>query len=270
METLKLGQNENIPVVGLGTWMLTGKYCTEAVSKAIELGYTHIDTALVYENQPQIAAAIKNVDRSKLFITSKIFYEDLKYESMLKAADRILNELQIDYLNLLLIHWPNKNVPIQETLKAFKTLSDQGRIKTFGVSNFTIHHIEDALAVSEVEISCCQVEFHPYLYQKNLLDFCLSKNIVLTAYSPLLRGKMLKDQIISKIAKKYGKTVAQVTLRWLTQKGIVVIPKASSTEHLQENLGCLGWTLEPEDCARIDKINKNYRKINPPWGEFDY
>lgn len=270
MKTLKLNQDENIPVIGLGTWMLTGQQCIDTVTKALDLGYSHIDTALVYENQPQIGAALKHFDRSNIFITSKIFNEDLHYEDVIKAANRILNELQINYLNLLLIHWPNKNVPISETLEAFKTLSEKGLIRACGVSNFTSLHIEDAIATKKVAITNNQVEFHPYLYQKNLLNYCLAKNIILTAYSPLLRSKILKDQVINKIAKKYNKTVAQVTLCWMAQKGIVVIPKASSAEHLTENLFCLDWELDLEDTQRIDRLNKNYRKINPPWAEFDY
>ena len=265
---VKLKNGVEMPILGLGTWQLTGKTCERAVKDAISLGYTHIDTAEFYGNHKEIGKAIKNADRKKLFITSKVWYDNLKYDDVIKACDKTLEDLETSYLDLYLIHWPNKKIDMTETFKALKKLYDDKKIRAVGVSNFTINHIEEALKISEVPITVNQVEFHPYLYQKELLDYCNSKEIVLTAYSPLARGKVFNEKKMSEISKKYHKTPGQITLRWMVQKNIVVIPKASSIDHLKSNMAIFDFNITDNENIMIEALNKNERMINPSFAEF--
>lgn len=271
MQTIKLQSGYKMPVLGLGTWQMKGNECKEAVKAALKLGYTHIDTAYVYENQKEIGQAIKEsqVDRKKLFITSKVWTEELNCEDFLNQAEEILKELQLEYLDLLLIHWPNKYIPMEEPFKAFKTLVDQGKVKSIGVSNFTVNHLERAQEASELPVSVNQVEFHPYLNQEKLLQYCKSKNIVITAYCPLGRGDVIKNPVIKEIASKHNKTPAQVTLRWLLQKGIIAIPKSRTPERIKENKEVFDFKLTAEEMKKINALNKNFRNCNPGFAEFN-
>ena len=269
---IELNNGTLMPQLGLGTWQLNSSECIHSVKRALELGYTHIDTAEMYMNEEEIGVAIKNSAREKLFITSKVWQKGLTYERVLKACEISLTKLGTEYLDLYLIHWPDKYMDLRDVLKAFKKLYDGKKIRAFGVSNFTINHLKDTLKVANelnLPISVNQVEFHPYLYQKELLNFCKEHNIILTAYSPLIKGKIVSDETINKIANKHEKTPGQVTLQWMIQKSIVVIPKASSENHLKENIN-LNFSLDEEDIMKIDNINKKERLINPGFGEFDY
>lgn len=266
---LSMQGGKKIPALGLGTWELLGKNCEQAVKTALELGYSHIDTAEIYANQKQIGNAISGFDREKFFLTSKVWMSNLKFGSVLKACDSTLEDLQTDYLDLYLIHWPNKKIPVKETLLALKQLADCGKVKSVGVSNFTICHIEEALRFAEIPICVNQVEFHPFLFQKELLEYCNLKKIVLTAYSPLGRRKLLNDKTLVEIGKKYGKSPAQICLNWILQKNCVVIPKASSKEHLVENLQVFDFQLSMEDCEKIDSLDKNKRFVDFSFSEFN-
>ncbi len=263
----KLASGIAIPVLGLGTWELAGKKCVETVQKALELGYSHIDTAQVYENQREIGRAIQGFDRKKLFIASKIWRSDLQSKSVEPACDRILEELETDYVDLLLIHWPNRSVPIAETLEAMNNLVKQKKVKSIGVSNFTVPHLKEALETNAI-ISANEVEFHPAFFQKELLGFCTQKKIAVIAYSPLGRGSLLSHPVLREIAKKNAKTVSQICLRWATQKGLIVIPKASSETHLAENTRLFDWELSGEDASAIDELGTNHRLVNPGFAEF--
>ncbi len=265
---IKLNNDVEMPVIGLGTWQLTGKTCERAVRDAILLGYTHIDTADFYGNHKEIAKAIHGTDRKKLFITTKVWYDNLKYDNVLSSCKRALEELETNYIDLYLIHWPNKSIHFKETFEALKKLYDEGKVRAIGVSNFTVGHLEEAKRVCSIPISVNQVEFHPYLNQKELLSYCKKNGIVVTAYSPLSRGKVNDDKTIIDVAKKYNKTPGQTTLRWMIDKNIIVIPKASSFEHLKENLNVFDFKLKKEDAALIDGLNKNSRMINPDFAEF--
>jgi len=270
--TAKFKDGKSIPVLGLGTWQLTGKKCIETVKTALEIGYTHIDTAEIYGNQKEIREAIKGFPREKLFLTSKAWIKNLEFEKALKACKKTLAEIGTDYLDLYLIHWPNKKIPIENTLKAFAELQKQGLVKSIGVSNFTVSHLEEALPKAQalgIEITNNQCEFHPFLYQKRLLEYCKEKEIVFTAYSPLGRSEVLKNPVIRNIAEKYQKTPAQICLRWVLQKGAVAIPKASSQLHLQENTLVFGWQLPKQDEKAIDLLSKNQRIIAPFFAEFE-
>ena len=271
MQTIKLSSGYEIPILGLGTWQLTGKRCKAAVKKAIELGYTHIDTAWIYDNQEEVGAGIEDskVKREKLFITSKVWIEDLRYEEVLEQCEETLTQLGLNYLDLYLIHWPNKNIPLEETLRAFKKLVDEKKVKSIGISNFTIKRIREAKEKSKVPISINQVEYPPYLNQESLLEECKRNKIALTAYSPLARGKILDDPILIKIASEVNKKPGQVALRWLIQKGIIVIPKASSETHLKENRDIFDFKLNEEQMEEIDDIQIKRRLVNPRFSEFE-
>lgn len=271
MQTVKLSSGYEMPILGLGTWQLTGRRCKEAVKKAIELGYKHIDTAWIYDNQENVGDAIKEsgVKREKLFITSKVWTDNLRYEDVLEQCKETLNQLKLDYLDLYLIHWPDSDVPLEETFRAFKKLVSEKKIRSIGVSNFNIARVREAMEKSEIPVSVNQVEYHPYLNQESLLEECRKNKIILTAYSPLARGKIINDKVLKSVAEKYDKTASQVTLRWLLQKNIVVIPKASSENHLKENMEIFDFELKKEDMEKINKINIRKRLVNPGFGEFE-
>lgn len=271
METVKLRSGNEMPMIGLGTWLLRGDECVEAVAKAIEIGYRHIDTAAAYENHAEIRKGIERsgLKREDLFITSKVWYDALHYDQVLAACDKALSELGTDYLDLYLIHWPNKHVPMEETFGALEKLHKDGKVRDIGVSNFTIAHIRRALEVSRVPISVNQVEYHVHLNQEDLLAECRKHGICITAYAPLARKAVLSEPALEEAASRHGKTPAQVALRWLVQKGIAAIPKASSEEHLRANFEIFDFELSPEEMKAIDEIPTRRRYIAPGWAEFD-
>lgn len=261
MPKIKLNNGVEIPHLGLGTWQLKGQTCVDAVKIALEIGYTHIDTAQVYGNHKQIAEGIKGHDRKKLFITSKVPPQNLGYANVIKTVNKILDDLNTDYLDLCLIHWPNPFLSLKKTLPAFEKLYNEKKIMAFGISNFNTKKTKEALELSKIPIVTNQVEFHPLLHQKKLLEFCAENNIVITAYSPIARGHVFKNKTLLKIAKKYNKNPAQISIRWLLDKGIVVIPKASSREHLLENMGVFDFKLKKEDSKEIDNLKEQKRLV---------
>lgn len=263
-----------IPEIGLGTWDLRGSECTKAVKHALEMGYRHIDTAHVYENHGAIAKGIAGFDRHELFITSKISLEnqlDPKHveQSVEKACDLALKELKTDYLDLYLIHWPDAGLPIAAAFKTMEYLIDKGKINKAGVSNFTIHHLED-FRKEGCWPAANQVEFHPYLYQKDLLEYCKAHKIQLVAYRPFGKGKLLGEPLLGKIGEAHGKTGAQVVLRWLIQHGIPAIPKASSEEHMRANLAIFDFKLSDAEMQQLNALNRNERFCMPEHPAFNY
>ena len=272
MKTFTLKSGDEIPVLGLGTWKLTGAECVETVETALDLGYRHIDTAVDYGNHVEVGQGLANspVAREEIFLTSKIVREDLRYDDVLATAKQALEDLGVDYLDLLLIHWPNKDIPLEETLRAFAELKEAGLIKNVGVSNFTINHLKDAFEINEELITLNQFETHPYLYQEELINFCQENNLGVTAYSPLARTRILDDEVITGLAEKYDWTPAQLTLRWLIDRDIIVIPKASSREHLKDNLKALEGSLPEEVDGKLAELDEGLRLIDGGWTEFDY
>ena len=252
----KLRDGNEIPAIGLGTWQLKGDQCINAVKLALEIGYRHIDTAEIYGNEREIGIAINNFPRDEIFITSKVSGNHLKFNNVIKSCELSLRNLNTNYLDLYLIHWPNPFVSLRETFKAIKKLHDDGKIISFGVSNFDLNLLKKALEIEEIPICVNQVEFHPFFYQKDLLEFCKKHNIILVAYSPLARGRINENKIIKEIARKYEKTPAQISLRWIIQKGAIPIPKASTKEHLKENIDVFNWSISKEDELKIDNIKK--------------
>ncbi len=274
MMDVKLQNGQRMPLVGLGTWQMKDDVCRNAVTKALKAGYKHIDTAEHYFNEDQVRKGIEDsgVAREDIFLTTKLWIDDFGYEETLKACDASLERLGTEYVDLYLIHWPISSSDIRSIMKAMKELLDAGKIRAFGVSNFTITHLKKAIAIGkelDLKISANQVEFHPGLYQKELLEFCKDNDIVLTAYSPLTRGDVSENETMKEIAEKYNKTPAQVALRWMTEKDVVVIPKASSEGHIKENIDIEDFTLDDEDAKRIDDMGSDNRLIVPPFAEFD-
>lgn len=258
-----------IPILGLGTWPLTGEACVAAVSTALACGYRHLDTADGYQNHREVGRAIRDagIRRDELFVTSKVRRDDLHTDAVIAAGKRFVDELQIDYLDLALIHWPNAAIPMEETLAGFQALKEQGLIRNFGVSNFTIDRLERALAITDGVIAN-QVEYHPSLNQQALLDYCRSKNIALTAYSPVAKGQDLTLPVIQELATQYARSASQVVLNWLIGKEIVAIPSSGTTAHIEDNIRALEWELSETDIARVDQAHRNNRLTNPAFGEF--
>ena len=265
--------SDSIPLIGLGTWRLKGDLCLSTVKEALSLGYRHIDTALSYDNHKEIGLAIKGIKREHLYLTSKIPIELIDFDhvqpSMEKICDSVLLDLQTDYLDLLLIHSPDHEMPMEKMIFAMEKLRDKGKIKYLGVSNFTLHHIENLLS-HEAYIAVNQVEFHPYLFQKELLDYCLERHIRLVAYRPFGKGELLSDPLLSYIGKRVNKSPAQIILRWLVQRNIPAIPKASSYEHLKANLDVFDFVLTEEEMGKIDALHRNIRYCMSDFAEFSY
>lgn len=264
---------DKMPLIGLGTWKLKGEECTKTVRQALEMGYQHIDTALVYENHLEIGKALKEFHRSDVYLTSKLPIDAVDFSNTQKSVeelcDRCLKELNTDYLDLFLIHSPDHEVPMEEVIFAMESLRSKGKIKHIGVSNFTIHHMQNLLH-HQAYFAFNQVEFHPYLFQKELLDFCLSHHVKLVAYRPFGKGELLNEPLFQFIGKKKNKSPSQVILRWLVQRNIPVIPKASSKEHLQENLAVFDFTLTEEEMVAIDALHRGIRYAMPDFAEFSY
>jgi diketogulonate reductase-like aldo/keto reductase len=239
-----------------------------ALKKAIEFGYTHIDTAEMYgagHSEELIGIAIKDFDRESLFITTKVLPEHLHYKDCIKAAEGSLKRLETDYIDLYLIHVPNPQIPIKETMKAMDLLVQQKKTRFIGVSNFSVKQLKEAQDCTENKIVNNQIEYnlltrHSGMYNVNIeseiIPFCQENEIVITAWKPLVKGILFreKNKLLDELVEKYNKTLAQVAINWLiSKKNIITIPKSTNIEHLKENLGALGWKLEPEDIKRLDE-----------------
>jgi len=271
MKNFIFKNNKEIPSLGLGTWKLLGDECIKAVKHATGIGYKHIDTADMYKNHKEVGKGIKEsgIKCEDLFVTSKIWSDNYVKEDIRPTCERMLNEIGLEYFDLLLMHWPDKSKPLEETLKALNEIKEEGLIRSIGVSNFTINHIKDALATG-VEFVTNQVEFHPSLNQKELKEFCEDNKILITAYSPLARGADLELDAIKNLAEKYKKTPAQIVINWSIANGMITIPKSASLARIEENLAALDFELAKKDIALIDGLNTDNRVSNPDFGEFDY
>lgn len=259
-------QGINVPEIGLGTYKLYGKECKKTVSDAIAMGYRHIDTAQMYKNEKEIGDAVygSGINRDEFFITTKIWHTNLDHDDVLQTVEDSLRELRTPYVDMLLIHWPNSQHPLLQTLEAMMVLRDQGKARTIGVSNFPLSMTKTVVEDLRIPIFCNQVEYHPYLAQFDLLDYSYENEFLVTAYSPLAQGKVFSDETLTEIGNEYGKTPGQVALRWLIeQENVVAIPKASSTEHLQENLEIFDFELSDEHFEMIDGLTRDLRLVNP-------
>jgi 2,5-diketo-D-gluconate reductase B len=258
----------NMPRFGLGTWRLNGKECEEAVESALEIGYRLIDTAHLYGNHKEIGRALESIPRSRVFLSSKFALTDLDNFVVEKSCNEALLELGTDYLDLFSLHYPDRKAPMEKVLLELEALKKKEKVRHIGVCNFTIRHLQDMLKMG-IKPYANQVEFHPYLYQKELLDFCKQEGIQLVAYRSLGKGALLQDPLIEEIAEKYEKTPAQLLLRWCLDKGVYVIPKASSREHLEENLQLFDFALSVSDQLKLDSLPER-RFCVGDWSDFDY
>ncbi len=268
--TIRTAGQANIPVLGLGTWQSTGQDCIDVVSKALQMGYEHIDTAQAYGNEVEVGKGIKQsgVARDKFFLTTKIFPDDMKFEpeKLVAAVKRSLADLDTDYVDLLLLHWPDDRVPLSETIPALCELQKQGLTRHIGVSNFNIANILEAKKYADVPIVVNQVEFHPFIKQDTLQTFLNNHHILLEAYSPLARGDVFDNDIIKEIADKHNVTPAQISLAWiLSDKDRIAIPKTSNPDHLQGNLDAINVELSADEIEQISKLaTSDGRKIEHP------
>lgn len=250
-----------MPILGLGTYMTRkGRSTYRAVVHALHSGYRLIDTAKVYGNEKDVGDAIRDskIPRDQLFITTKLWNLDHGYNSTIKACEESLESLGLDYLDLYLIHWPVKNLRL-ETWKAMEKLLSEQKCRAIGVSNYMIWHLEELMENADVIPAVNQVEFSPYLYQKELLEFCRKHGIRLEAYSPLTKGRKLNDPKLIAIARKYYKSPAQILIRWALQHDVVVIPKSSDTRRITENINVFNFSLSSEDMEALDNFNEDLR-----------
>jgi len=259
---IKLNNGVEIPLLGLGTWEITeGETIIDAIRLAISKGYRHIDTARIYGNEKGVGKGLKlsleeqGLTREDIFITTKLWINSFKYERALKAFNRSLNNLGLDYVDLYLLHWPEPPYR-QEAWKALESILKEGKARSIGVSNYYQNHLDELLSEADIIPAVNQVEFTPYLYLKELKEYCDNKGIRLEAYSPLTRGRKLKDSKLMDIAKKYNKSSAQILIRWGLQHEVIEIPKSSKEDHIIENSKVFDFTISEDDMALLDKFNE--------------
>jgi diketogulonate reductase-like aldo/keto reductase len=258
--TVELLNGVEMPRLGLGVWRAQdGRETESAIAAALKAGYRGIDTASMYKNERSVGQAIRDsgISRDTIFVATKVWNDEQGYDRTLKAFEGSLERLGMDYADLYLVHWPVTD-QYKETYRALEKLYDQGLVRAIGVSNFNIHHLEDLMGSCKIKPMVNQVEFHPLHTQKKLLAFCRKEGIQLQSWRPLMQGR-LDLPLIGELALKYGKTPAQVILRWHLQLGVVTIPKSVNEGRIQENADLFDFELEPEDMNRIDALNENKR-----------
>ena len=267
---LKMNDNCQIPVVGLGTWKSEpGKTTSQAVLDSLEAGYRHIDTARAYDNETDVGRAVNDsgLPREDMFITTKLWNQHQGYEEAIEACEKSLNRLNCDYIDLYLIHWPLREKR-NHSWKAFIELRDRGLCKSIGVSNFTIEHLAEIEAKFGILPAVNQVEFHPYHYQKELLDYCNSKNIIIEAYSPLVHAKRMDEPKLGTISEELGKTPAQILIRWSIQRGMVVLPKSVNKSRIIENFSVFDFDIPDSMMKKLDELDESFVTCwdphNPP------
>ncbi len=269
--TFELHNGVQMPYFGLGVYLSKdGSEVINAVKDALNHGYRHIDTAAIYNNEEGVGKGIResNVPREEVFLVSKVWNTDQGYESTLKAFDASLERLGTDYLDLYLIHWPKGELS-KETWRALEKLYREKRVRAIGVSNFLQHHLEDLLIEAEIVPMVNQMEFHPYLVQQDLVDYCNSKKIQYEAWSPLMQGNIFDLDIMKELAAKYNKTIAQIVLRWDLQKGVVTIPKSSKKERIIANSDLFDFELSKDDMQLLDGLDRG-KRFGPDPDNFDF
>lgn len=274
-DTVTLHNGVAMPGLGLGVFKVEeGPTVVQAVKAAIANGYRSIDTAAIYGNEQTVgqgireALAEKGLSREDIFVTSKVWNSDLGYEATLAAYETSLQKLGLEYLDLYLIHWPVKG-KYKDAWRALEHLYEAGKVKAIGVSNFQIHHLQDVMTDAKIKPMINQVELHPRLTQKELLSFTREHGIQLEAWSPLMQGELLDNEVLKEIGAKYGKSVAQVILRWDVQHGIVTIPKSIKEHRIVENASIFDFELSPAEMKQIDALNED-RRVGPDPDNFDF
>lgn len=243
-----------MPALGFGTWDLRGDEARRMVEAALEIGYRHIDTAQMYGNEAEVGAALKasGIARGELFVTTKIWPDRAQGGELQRAAQESLERLRLDQVDLLLLHWPSPDVPLAEIMAALSECAAKGWARTIGVSNFTAAMIEEAARLAGHPLAANQVEYHPFLAQRSVLDACRSHGMALTAYCPLARGKVFSDPTLVRISQRHGRTPGQVALRWLVQQdGVAAIPRSAKVEHARANFAIFDFALSETEMAEI-------------------
>jgi diketogulonate reductase-like aldo/keto reductase len=260
-----LSNGVEMPLLGLGVYDMYNKEAEQAVVDALEIGYRLVDTAALYNNEAEIGNAVNqsNIPRGQLFITTKVGDNDQGFDSTLRAFDTSLKKLQMDYVDLYLVHWPIKGKR-KDTWLALEKLYAEKRVKAIGVANYLVPFLEELYSYASTPPVLDQVEFTPWLFQKDLLDYCTTKTIQLQSYSPITRGKKLNDPRLLKLCSKYDKSPAQIILRWNLEHGISTIPKSANKKRLQENFDILQFTLSKEDVALMDGFDEQFRICDNP------
>jgi len=264
--TKELNNGVNIPLLGLGTYLNdNGKQAIDSILYAFEIGYRHIDTAAMYENEKEVGEAVNRsgIPREEIFITTKLWNSDHGYQNAIDAFHKSLDKLKLDYVDLYLIHWPVENLRI-DSWRALEKLCENGLCKSIGVSNYMERHIAELLNNSEITPVINQVEFSPFLYLKDLKNYCESKNIGFESYSPLTKGYKLNDLRLIEIANRYNKSTSQILIRWCLQKKVICIPKSSQKKHIKENADVFNLNISKEDMNNLDNLNINYRSTWDP------
>lgn len=260
----KTFQNTEVPALGFGTWQLEGRACRDAVADALAMGYRHIDTAQAYGNEEEVGQAIEHagIPREELFVTTKIAVSNLAPARARAASEESLRQLRLDHVDLLLIHWPSEEVAPEPTLDVMMELQREGKVRHIGVSNFPVALLQRA--IEHAPIFCDQVEYHPYLSQAPLIEECRRHDIMLTAYSPIAKGKIIDDEVLRDIGARYHKSTVQVALRWLLQQDVVTaIPKASSSKHRRANFDVFDFELTAEEMDAVSELERGHRLLDP-------
>jgi 2,5-diketo-D-gluconate reductase B len=264
-----------VPALGFGTWGLSGRSAYDATREALELGYRHIDTAQIYGNEAEIGRAIREsgIARDDIFLTTKIAPNNLRATAAKRSHEESLKRLGLDQVDLLLIHWPNPAIKLGETLPALSELRAAGKTRFIGVSNFTVALLEEAVERHGADLLCNQIEYHPFLAQRAVRAALHRYGMMLTAYAPVARGRVIKDKTLTAIGQRHGKSAGQVALRWLIEQGnVAAVPKAAQRDHAAANLAIFDFALAPEERAAIDALARGDRLVewggySPDWDE---
>jgi len=266
----------SIPSIGLGTWELRGRKCRRVVREALELGYRHIDTAAMYENESEVGSGIvdSGVDRKEVFLTTKINTIEVNNEGIVDAFHKSLSDLKTDYVDLLLIHWPTFSTSLGDMLEIMYGIKESQKARAIGVSNFNSTLLNECARLGFEDIYCNQVEYHPFLSQEILLKKMNEMDVIPVAYCPICRGDVAKDSVIIELSEKYNKTPAQVTLRWVIQQQSVAIPKSAKKRRLKENIDIYDFEIDDKDMDRIHSLARGQRLVpnldtNPLLGAWD-